>query len=293
MNSLYIHHLISHPRSPSCIKPSLPSKTHSSPPLPVIHHSSMQQQKKMKLKQLYLQCFSLTLLFTTTLAQSSTSAPAPSGPTNITAVLEKAGQFSILIKLLKSTQAGDQINTQLNNSNQGLTIFAPPDNAFSNLQAGTLNSLTDQQKMELLQFHVLPTYVSLSQFQTVSNPLRTQAGNSNNGEFPLNVTTSGNNVNLTTGVVNATVANTIYSDGQLAVYQVDQVLLPLELFPPTAPAPSDSKKKKANPPSNAPSSSTDDASLDSSIAVRLTVFTHFTEVSFAVVVIVVVALSSK
>ncbi|KAJ6407425.1 hypothetical protein OIU84_010842 [Salix udensis] len=31
-------------------------------------------------------------------------------------------------------------------------------------------------------------------FQTVSNPLRTQAGNSAAGEFPLNVTTSGNQI---------------------------------------------------------------------------------------------------
>ncbi|XP_043696704.1 fasciclin-like arabinogalactan protein 12 [Telopea speciosissima] len=243
----------------------------------------------MKLKQLHLQyCFALllplTLLFTTTLGQTPATAPAPSGPTNISAILEKAGQYSILIRLLRSTQIENQINTQLNNSKQGLTLFAPPDNAFSNLQAGTLNSFTDQQKVELIQFHMLPNYVPLSSFQTVSNPLRTQAGNSNSGQFPLNVTTSGNNVNITTGVVNTTVANTIYTDGQLAVYQVDQVLLPLDFFttPAPAPAPSEAKKKKKSH-SSAPSSSTADASADSSTAVKLT---RFSWVSFAVVVIV-------
>ncbi|KAF2289950.1 hypothetical protein GH714_039275 [Hevea brasiliensis] len=149
---------------------------------------------------------------------------------------------------MKSTQEADQINTQLNNSNQGLTIFAPPDNAFANLKAGTLNSLSDQEKVQLVQFHILPSFISMSQFQTVSNPLRTQAGNSANGEFPLNVTTSGNQVNVTTGVNTATVANTIYTDGQLAVYQVDQVLLPLDLFAaPTAPAPAPSKLDKVIP----------------------------------------------
>ncbi|KAF5203346.1 Fasciclin-like arabinogalactan protein [Thalictrum thalictroides] len=176
---------------------------------------------------------------TTSFAQSPAQAPAPSGPTNCTKILEKAGQFSMFIRLLKSTQVADQINTQLNNSNQGLTLFAPPDNAFSSLKSGTLNSLTDQDKVELVQFHVLPTFVPLAQFQTVSNPLRTQAGNANNGQFPLNVTTAGNQVNVTTGVVDTTVSNTIYTDGNLAIYQVDKVLLPLDLFgaPPPALAP--------------------------------------------------------
>ncbi|KAF5750368.1 fasciclin-like AGP 11 [Tripterygium wilfordii] len=199
--------------------------------------------------------FTLFLLCTTTLAQ--TPAPAPAGPTNITAVLEKAGQFTTLTRLLKATQMADQINTQLNNSNQGLTIFAPTDNAFASLKSGTLNSLSDQQKVQLVQFHVLPNLYSTSQFQTVSNPLRTQAGNSGNGEFPLNVTTSGNNqVNISTGVNTATVANTIYTDSQLAVYQVDQVLLPLDIFGVQAPAPAP-VTAATDLPSKAPSKSSD------------------------------------
>ncbi|XP_051113383.1 fasciclin-like arabinogalactan protein 11 [Andrographis paniculata] len=183
-----------------------------------------------------------------TLAQAP--APAPSGPTNITKILDKAGQFKTLIRLFQITQIGDQINTQLNNSKQaGLTLFAPTDAAFSGLPSGTLNSLSDQQKVSLIQFHILPTFLSMSQFQTVSNPLRTQAGDSAAGAFPLNVTTSGNQVNISTGVNQATLANAIYTDNQLAVYQVDKVLLPLSLFGSPAPAPAptaggeNSKKK--------------------------------------------------
>ncbi|KAF8403034.1 hypothetical protein HHK36_011129 [Tetracentron sinense] len=206
--------------------------------------------------------FSFLLLCTTTLAQSP--APGPAGPTNITAILEKAGQFNTLIRLLKVTQVGDQINTQLNNSNQGLTVFAPTDNAFSTLKSGTLNSLTDQQKSELVQFHVLPSFLSVPQFQTVSNPLRTQAGNTNSGQFPLNVTTSGNQVNVSTGVVDATVANTIYTDNQLAVYQVDKVLLPLSIFGPSSPAPAPSKPEKVSPSSSPDSAVGDHSSVDTS-----------------------------
>lgn len=193
---------------------------------------------------LFLLSLPLLLQCTTTSAQSpAAQPPAPPGPTNITKILEKAGQFTVLIRLIKTTQVADQINTQLNNSNQGLTVFAPTDNAFSGLKAGTLNSLTDEQKVELIQFHVLPSFLSVSQFQTVSNPVRTQAGNSNNGQFPLNITSSNNQVNVSTGLVDATVANTIYSDNQLAIYQVDKVLLPLAIFAPPSPAPAPAPAK--------------------------------------------------
>jgi hypothetical protein len=74
-----------------------------------------------------------------------------------------------------------------------------------------------------------------------------------------------NQVNISTGVVNATVDNTIYSDGQLAVYQVNQVLLPLSIFgthpPAAAPAPIEAKKEKSKPTSEAPAAS-DDANTD-------------------------------
>lgn len=222
---------------------------------------------------LFLLSFSLLLILfqctTTTLAQSPAQPPAPAGPTNITKILEKAGQFTTLIRLLGLTQVGDQINTQLNNSNQGLTIFAPTDNAFSGLKSGTLNSLTDQEKVELIQFHMIPSFLSTSQFQTVSNPIRTQAGDSKPWEYPLNVTTSGNSVNISTGINNATVANSIYSDNQLVVYQVDKVLLPWALFgaKPPAPAPSLSKKPKKKSLADSPSS--DGAAADASGAVRL------------------------
>ncbi|KAJ6819429.1 fasciclin-like arabinogalactan protein 12 [Iris pallida] len=216
----------------------------------------------------------LTMLIVTNAVRAQpATAPAPPGPLNVTAVLEKAGQFTTLIRLMKSSQVADQLNNQLNNSNSGVTLFAPTDNAFSSLPPGTLNSLTDQQKVALIQFHILPSVLSVVQFQTVSNPLRTQAGNANDGEYPLNVTTMGNQVNISTGVVNTTVSNTLYSDSQLAVYQVDKVLLPLDLFgpkaaPAPAPAPAKSKKKASAVAADGPSSTPKDTA-DASAAVSL------------------------
>ncbi|KAI6698131.1 hypothetical protein NL676_018250 [Syzygium grande] len=224
--------------------------------------------------ELVLSFSCIAIIFLLHLAPITGQAPAgaPSAstsPNNVTAILEKAGQFTIFIRLLKSTLVGDQLSSQLSNqkSNQGFTIFAPTDNAFASLKSGTLNMLSDQEKIQLVQFHIIPSVISLSQFQTISNPLRTQAGNSDNGQFPLNVTTSGNQVNVTTGVVAARVDNTISSKGNLAIYQVDQVLLPLAMFGSPAPAPAPETPKKEVPvPSRAPSGS-DNASVDSSNAV--------------------------
>ncbi|XP_009614928.1 fasciclin-like arabinogalactan protein 11 [Nicotiana tabacum] len=182
----------------------------------------------------------------------SAPAPGPPGPPNVVKILGKAGPYSTFIKLLQITQEIGEITSLLNNSNS-ITMFVPSDGAFLNLKIGTLNSFSDQQKAELVKFHILPSYFSLSQFQTASNPLHTQAGGTTNREFPINITTNGTAVNITTGIVNASVSSTIYTDNQLAIYQVDKVLLPLQFFVPPAPAPAPSKPKKKDPSSDSAS----------------------------------------
>lgn len=81
-------------------------------------------------------------------------------------------------------------------------------------------------------------------------------------------------MNVTTGVVDTTVSNTLYSDNQLAVYQVDKVLLPQALFGSAAPAaapaeaPAPTKPEKNVRSADAPSGSSDTSS-DSSSAMSL------------------------
>ncbi|KAG2616612.1 hypothetical protein PVAP13_3NG248851 [Panicum virgatum] len=171
---------------------------------------------------------------------ASAPAPAPAAPKTITAVLTKAGQFTKFLQLLQSTREAEQITNQLKgkSSSGGLTVFAPPDNAFTALPFGTLNSLSDQQKTSLVQFHVVSMVMPASQLETVSNPLRTQAGDTGPGKYPLN------------------------AGDRLVVYQVNKVLLPWALYGPAlppapAPAPAESKKKKKAAP---------DAAADASAA---------------------------
>ncbi|KAI9076161.1 hypothetical protein K1719_041859 [Acacia pycnantha] len=166
-------------------------------------------------------------------------AVVPKTPTtDVVQILRKAKRFTVLIRLLKTTQLINQLNSQLaTSSSGGLTIFAPEDAAFSKLKAGFLNSLNDRQKVELLQFHTISTYISISNFDTVTNPVQTQAGDDPK-RLQLNITTyGGSQVSMTTGAVNASVTGTVYTDNKLAIYQVDKVLLPLDIVLPKAKAP--------------------------------------------------------
>ncbi|XP_021888587.1 fasciclin-like arabinogalactan protein 13 [Carica papaya] len=189
----------------------------------------------------------LLLISTGTLAQTSSApAPGPAGPVNLTGILEKAGQFTTFIMLLNTTQVDSQIRNQLNSSTEGMTVFAPTDNAFRNLKAGTINNLDTQKKVQLVLYHVLPKFYSLSDLLLVSNPVRTQATGQDGGVFGLNFTGQGNQVNVSTGIVETQINNALRQQFPLAVYQVDMVLLPEEL--------SGTKSPSASPTAKAPSS---------------------------------------
>ncbi|KAG6631722.1 fasciclin-like arabinogalactan protein 12 [Carya illinoinensis] len=163
----------------------------------------------------------------------SVQIPVQKGSIDVTKILAKARGYTVFIRLLKSTGLAAQLYGQLNNSNNGFTVFAPTDTAFANLKPGTINSLSDLQKTQLIQYHILNSVIGLSNFQTLSNPVPTEAGDTSAGQFPLNVTTAGNQVNISTGLVNTTMGGTIYLDNKLAIYRVDSVLLPLDIFSPT------------------------------------------------------------
>nr|CAD1834331.1 unnamed protein product [Ananas comosus var. bracteatus] len=184
------------------------------------------------------------------LAQTAAPAPAPAGPPNITAVLAKGGQYTTFIRLLKESRVDEQINSQLNNSFNGLTVFAPTDGAFNSLKSGTLNSISQQDQIELVLYHVLPKFYTLSTFATTSNPLNTQASAAGGGADTLNVTTGtaeGQKVNVSTGVVETPIASALTTDFPLAVYSVDKVLLPYDLFGPKSPASAPLPRPTASP----------------------------------------------
>lgn len=119
-----------------------------------------------------------------------------------------------------------------------MTVFAPTDNAFMNLPAGYMNNLSTQQQVQLVQYHVLPKYYTLSDLLTVSNPVRTQASGQDGNPFGLYFSGEGNQVNISSGLVATQVNNALRKESPLAVYQVDKVLLPKEFTEAKSPSPS-------------------------------------------------------
>ncbi|KAL9660644.1 hypothetical protein QQ045_025461 [Rhodiola kirilowii] len=155
----------------------------------------------------------LFILSSQTLAQTTPSAPPPTSSTlpNVTGILDKAGQYTTLIHLLTKNQ---------------LTTH-----------------LSQQQQVELLLYHVLTKYYALTDFSTVSNPVRTQ------GKDGLNFTSQGSQLNVSSGIVVTQINNALRQQFPLAVYQVDKVLLPLSLFgakPPASPPPSPPAPTRSN-----------------------------------------------
>ncbi|KAK1698831.1 hypothetical protein QYE76_015528 [Lolium multiflorum] len=174
-------------------------------------------------------------------------------PTDPIAILKKAGGFTKFCDLLEQTRVDTQLKAQLTDSYNGLTIFAPTDDAFDSLKAGTLNGLSNQDQIQMMLYCVLPRFYSLSMLGNIKDKVNTQASG-HTGPYKYAIKPSGNNVNVSTGVKgNNMLLNSVVSkDFPLSIYSVDKVPLPYELFgpqPPTpapapAPAPTKSKPKK-------------------------------------------------
>lgn len=215
-------------------------------------------------------------------AQKAKAKPAPAAadgpgaaaadagpPTNVTSVLEKSGKYGTFLRLLHETRVDTQLNSQLYDSYNGLTILAPTDAAFEDLPSGTMNGLSSQDQIQMMLYCVLPRFYSLSMLGTLNGKVSTQASGSD-GPYEYKIKPSGSNVNVSTGVKgnNMLLSTIVSKEFPLAVYSVDKVPLPYALFgpqPPTpapapAPAPSKSKsKKKKKVIADPPESDSDDS----------------------------------
>ncbi|XP_038875949.1 fasciclin-like arabinogalactan protein 10 [Benincasa hispida] len=164
------------------------------------------------------------------------TAPAPSASdVNITAALEKAGckTFASLIV------SNGVIKTYESAVEKGLTIFAPNDEAFKADGVPDLSKLTNAEVVSLLLYHALPGYTPIGALKTTKDPIDTLATGSA-GKFDITTTTAGDAVTLHTGIGPSRIADTVLDATPLAIFSVDSLLLPSELFgksPSPAPAP--------------------------------------------------------
>ncbi|XVE72496.1 hypothetical protein DITRI_Ditri11bG0043900 [Diplodiscus trichospermus] len=207
-------------------------------------------------------------------AISSTPTPAPAPApeyVNLTYLLSVAGPFHTFLDYLESTKLIDTFQNQANNTEQGITIFVPKDNAFKALKKPSLSNLTDDQLKSLILFHALPKYYALANFNDLSakGPVSTLAG----GQYSLNFTDDSGTVHLDSGWSKTKVTSAVHSTDPVAIYQVDKVLLPEAIFgtdiPPTpAPAPAPDISPAADTPAESKESGSSSRSSPSTSSSR-------------------------
>uniref|UniRef100_J3MU73 FAS1 domain-containing protein n=1 Tax=Oryza brachyantha TaxID=4533 RepID=J3MU73_ORYBR len=119
------------------------------------------------------------------LPPSPAPAPAPHH-VDLADLLSVAGPFHTFLDYLEKTDVLRTFQSQANSSKEGITVFVPKDSAFASLRKTTFANLTSDQLKSLVQYHALPRYYSLAEFNKLStlNPVPTFAG----GEYTLNLT---------------------------------------------------------------------------------------------------------
>ncbi|KAF3439961.1 hypothetical protein FNV43_RR18239 [Rhamnella rubrinervis] len=164
------------------------------------------------------------------------TAPAPSASdVNITALLEKAGCKTFASLIVSS----GVIKTFQSALEKGLTIFAPNDEAFKAKGVPDLTKLTNAETVSLLLYHSTASYTPKGTLKTTTSPISTLATNEA-GKYDFTVTHDGDSVVLHTGVDSSRLADTVLDATPVAIFTVDNVLLPAELFgksPSPAPGP--------------------------------------------------------
>ncbi|KAI8006397.1 Fasciclin-like arabinogalactan protein 1 [Camellia lanceoleosa] len=213
-------------------------------------------------------------------AQAEAPTPGPS-QLNLTALMSAHG-----CKVFAETlQTSDAEKTFEDNLDGGLTVFCPGDDAFKNFLPKYKN-LTVAGKQALLEYHGVPVYQSLAMLKS-NNGLMNTLATDGASKFDFTVQNDGEEVTLKTKIVTAKITGTLIDEQPVAIYTIDKVLMPKELFkalaptpapapaPETvadAPKPAKGKVKHSPPAPDSPAASPDgdvaDQTADSSVAVR-------------------------
>lgn len=169
---------------------------------------------------------------------------------NITGLIEKAGCKTFASSLAES----GVLKTYESAVKNGLTVFAPSDEAFEAKSVPDLTKLTRGEVVKLLEYHALPRYKPRGSLRTNKHKISTLAGK----EFDLTTSTSGDEVVLHTGVASSRLVDTVLDATPVIIFTVDNVLLPTELFgkppsPSPAPEPTISPAEGASPTADSPS----------------------------------------
>ncbi|KAG9141258.1 hypothetical protein Leryth_001735 [Lithospermum erythrorhizon] len=185
-------------------------------------------------------------------AEAPTTSPSD---LNLTSLMTKQGCKAFAELLLSSKEAAD---TFRQNVEGGLTVFCPTDKAIDAFRTKFKN-LTAAGKVSLLLYHGVPVYQSLGMLKSnngVMNTLATEGAN----KYDFTVQNDDEDIQLKTKVVTSTITGTLIDEEPLAVFKVDKVLLPRELFKAAkeAPAPKAESPKGDDEEADAPGPASDE-----------------------------------
>ncbi|EXB98271.1 hypothetical protein L484_014256 [Morus notabilis] len=190
----------------------------------------------------------ISQILTSAEAEAPTAAPSE---LNLTTILSKQG-CKAFADLLKATGADTTFQT---NIEAGLTVFCPTDGVIKGFMPRYKN-LTAPKKTSLLLYHGIPVYESIQMLKDNNGVVNTLATDHAN-KYDFTVQTDGEDLTLETKVVTAKVLGTLIDQEPLAVYKLNKVLLPKELFKPTV---ADSPKEADDPDAESDDQTADDDS---------------------------------
>ncbi|KAM3320853.1 fasciclin-like arabinogalactan protein 2 [Capsicum chacoense] len=162
-------------------------------------------------------------IITSAAAEAPVAAPAD---VDLIDLMSKKGckEFA---KLLQNSKITKQFTDLVEN---GLTVFCPIDKVVNSFLPKYKN-LTKNGQISLLLYHGIPDYHSLGMLRSKNGFINTMATtNGKNNKYDFSVKNEGDNVKLGTNIVTAKITETLLDEEPLAVYKIDKVLQPSELF---------------------------------------------------------------
>lgn len=150
---------------------------------------------------------------------------------NITQALINGHNFNVAASMLAASGVVQEF--EADEGGAGITLFVPTDTAFADLpQSVNLQSLPADKKAVVLKFHVLHSYYPLGSLESIVNPVQPTLATEDMGagRFTLNISRINGSVALNTGIVQATVTQTVFDQNPLSIFGISEVLLPKEIF---------------------------------------------------------------
>jgi len=167
-----------------------------------------------------------------------------------------------------ASTTGDVEKTFESYMDSGFTLFCPIDQAMNKFMP-KYHKLTAAAKSSLLLYHGLSEYNSMQMLKTTSGKVGTLATSGRTQNYNFTFHDTGELVTIDTRINKVKVTGTVIDEQPLAIYTIDKVLEPNELFkvPEIAPAPKASTVLDSSSSDDEPSSEEeDDSDIDPSKA---------------------------